>query len=97
MNADAIAVLRLLTCCHGHVGTVVAVWGPQGHYVDVTVYRLVQRGFLAPRKTGALRRGYYDPTAAGLALIDHDNRLGFNEDIHETADNCSKETTHATR
>jgi hypothetical protein len=86
MNADAVAVLRLLTCCHGHVGTVVAVWGPQHHYVDTTVCRLVQRGFLAPRKTGALRRGYYDPTAAGLALLDHDNRLGFERLADEYAE-----------
>lgn len=91
---EAVAILRLLACCRGHVGTVAAAWGEQGHYVDVTICRLTRRGFLAKRKTGSMRRGYYDLTAAGYAAIDHDDRFGWME-LQETAEINSNELVHA--
>ena len=83
MNADAVAVLRLLTCCHGHVGTVVAAWGDR--HADMLLLRLETKGYVRKRREGACRRGYYEPTAAGFSLLDHDNRLGFEHlaDEHE--------------
>lgn len=95
MNADAIAVLRMLRCCAGSAKTVVIAWGgssAEEERVRKIMERLERRGFLSRSCYG-----HYRMTAVGMIAIAQDDRMGFDEITQETAENYSKEHEHATR
>jgi len=68
MNADAVAILRLLVLVDGDLRTLDAAWGDR--WASRQVRRMMVSGLC-----GGCRKGHAWPTGAGWSMIHYDDKL----------------------